>query len=186
MLRIAQLEEIEQLLREASLLIESQRADQIRFPDLTESWMRRLEVVLANNRMSTSGRLAGLRGLLLSSGDGTNSINVNFSGKVTRRKIRKAVAADVINKAVNVVDGAIYADRARISEASSIALKLVSHANNEQLVNKKTGDFEYSKYLYCTMSKRESMSEGISVLEGLLGKVDSIIAIDRALSYLEP
>ncbi len=185
MLRIAQLEEIEQLLREASMLIEAQRADQVGFPDLTESWVRRLEIILGNNRLSTSGRLAGLRGLLLAAGDGTNSINVSFSGKVTRRKIRRAVAADVINKAINVVDSAIYADRVRINEAATIALRLVSQANHEQLVNTKTGDFEYSKYLYRTMSERASMSEGISVLEGLLGKVDSIIAIDRALSYLE-
>ncbi len=185
MLRIAQLEEIEQLLREASILIEAQRADEVGFPDLTESWVRRLEIILGNNRLSTSGRLAGLRGLLLASGNGTNSINVSFSGKVTRRKLRRAVAADVINKAINVVDSTIHADRTRINEASAIALRLVSQANHEHLLDGKMGNVEHSKYLYRLMSKQESMSEGISVLEGQLGKVDSLISIDRALSYLE-
>ena len=185
MLRIAQLEQIEQLLLEASALIEAQRADKVAFPDLTESWVRSLEVVLGNNRLSTSGRLAGLRGLLLSARHGTNSIGVSISGQVTRRKVRRAVAADVINKAINVVESTIHLDRARINEATAIALRLVSQANLEQLVNTKTGDFEYSKYLYRTMFDHASMSEGVSVLEGLVGRVDSIISIDRALSYLE-
>ncbi len=185
MLRIAQLEQIEQLLLESVTLIEAQRADQVAFPDLTESWIRRLEVVLCNNRMSTSGQLAGLRGLLLSAGHGTNSMGISMSGKVTRRKIRRAVAADVINKAVNVVASTIHSDRARINEASSIALRLVSQAHHEQLVDTATGDFEYAKYLYKTMSDHQSMSEGISVLDGLVGRVDSIISIDRALTFLQ-
>lgn len=185
MLRIAQLEEIEQLLQEASILIEAQRMDKTGFPDLTETWVRKLEITLGNNRLSTSGRLAGLRGLLLAAGHGTNSINVSISGKLTRRKIRRAVASDVINKAINVVDSTIHADRARINEATAIALRLISQANHEQLLNGKIGNIEYSKYLYRLMSEKESLSEGISVLEGLLGKVDSLISIDRALSYLE-
>lgn len=184
MLRIAQLEQIEQLLLKASALIEAQRADRAAYPDMAELWIRDVEIVLGNNRLSTSGQLAGFRGLLLSAGQGTNSIGITFSGKVTRRKVRRAVAADIINRVISVVEGTIHSDRARINEATAIALRLVSQANHEQLINSKTDDFEYSKYLYKTMSSRESMSEGISVLEGLVGKVDSIVSIDRALSYL--
>lgn len=185
MLRIMQLEEIEQLLREACAIIDAQRADRAEFPDLTEAWIRSLEVVLGNNRISTSGQLAGFRCLLLSAGHGTNSIGVSLSGRVTRRKVRRAVAANVINKAINVVESTIHSDRARINEAAAIALRLVSQANHERLLNTNTGDPEYSKNLYRAMSGRASMSEGISVLEGLVGKMDSLISIDRALSYLE-
>lgn len=183
MLRITQLEQIETLLRETSHIVDAYKADSVEFPDLVDLWIKRVELVFNNNRLSTSGQLASLRGLLLSAGHGSNSMGVPISGKVTRRKIRRTIAADVLNKAVNIIESTIYTDRARIEEGLAVALKLVSQANHEQLLRTGSDGFEYSKHLYVEMSSCQSLAEGVSVLEGLVGRVDSIISIDRALSY---
>lgn len=188
MLRILQIEQIEQKLREVPGIIDGYKRGDSNFPEQVEEWLKELEVIISNNRLSTSGTLAGLRAVLISVKEGARPQGINIVGRPTQKKLRRAVAADVINKAVNVVEATIQNDKARMQQGEQVALNLIAYAKHLGMIKSKvdpTNGSDFAKFLFTSMKSEKSTAEGVLTLEALLGVMDSLISINRCLSYGE-
>lgn len=185
MLRILQLEQIESKLLEVPSIIDGYKQNDSSFPESAEIWLRSLETIVSNNRLSTAGVLAGLRGILISVKEGVRPQGIDIIGKPTRKKLRRATATDIMSKAIYAVEAIIQNDRARINEGKRVALSLIAYAVRLNMIEEADlrGGFDVAKRLLRKLRVHESTAEGAVTLESLLGVSDSVICIDRALTY---
>ena len=76
-----------------------------------------------------------------------------------------------------------------VSEAKKgeqVALELIAHAKYLGMIKEKAGPvdgYEFAKVLFISLKREKSTMEGARMLEALLGGMDSLISIDRGLSY---
>lgn len=186
MLRLLQLEEIEQKLLEVSVLIDGYESQNLAFIDDVEKWLKGIEEVLQKNRLASVGNIASLRGTLLSARNGTVYQGIEIKGRPTRRKLLSAIAIDIVNRATNINNALIQGDRTRVNEAERIALQVISIARICGLLKNTTtvlDGSDFAKNLIVSMKSTEATIEGIVQLEGLLGLADATIMIDRLLNY---
>lgn len=186
MLRLLQLEEIERKLFEVSTLIDGYENRNPTFVDDVEKWLKNIDEVLQKNRLAIAGNIAGLRGTLLSVRNGASYQDIETIGRSTRRKLLAATAIDIVNRAVNIVNTSIQGDRIRVNEAERIALQVISVARICGLIKDNTTMPDgpvFAQNLITSMKSTEATVQGVVQLEGLLGRSDVIIVIDRLLNY---
>jgi hypothetical protein len=184
MLRIVQLEEIEQKLLEVPALVEG--CENHDFTGSVEYWLREVDEILQRNRLAVAGKIAGLRGILLSVRKGALAQGIEITGRSTLRKRLTATALDAINRTANIVDASIQGDRVRINEAERIALQLVSVSRACGLIEGDGANQDgpaYARHLIMAMKSTKATIQGVIQLEGLVGTSDAIILIDRSLNY---
>lgn len=189
MLRIVQLEEIENKLLEVSNLIDSFDGYGYSFTEKVEDWLNAIDRIFQQNRLAASGQISSLRGLLLSVRNGAVLEGVSISGKPTRRKRLAVSALHIVHQAVDIIESAIRDDRVRFEEAKRVALLLISIGRTAGLIPSEApmgNGQRYARQLINAIKANGSTTQHIIHLEGLTGQVDAIVIIDRCLHYATP
>jgi len=187
MMRIANLEEIQGMLLSIPELINSLEKSEPNFSLSVKKWLMQIEQILVENRLAIAADVAVLRGTLISAERGLIPEGIVFNNKNTARKIRDAVAADVLRKAENLISNAINYDVARVAEGDKLARQLVALAQRKGLIQLNSNISEHSDMLKVTwnsMSKDPDLGPGTTHLIGLVGNYDSLILLDRTLSLI--
>ena len=184
MLRIVNLEEIQDVLLCIPGLVDLQ--DQ-RDPGLVQDvkqWLSKLEKVLDNNRAPVAGNVAALRALLISAERGVVPTGVEFHGRSTRHKIREAAVAYVLQQTGDLISSFIQKDNERVAEAERLVRQLVVLAKAKGLIQELSSGDNFTdmlKAIWQTMSADPELSPGTVNVEGLIGPYDALILLDRTI-----
>lgn len=185
MLRIVNLEEIQNMLLRVSDLVDRLDRQDPSFVHEVKCWLLALEEVLGSNRMPVAGNVGVLRGLLISAERGIIPVGIEFHGRSTGRKIREATATDALRRANELVSNAVLEDVSRVAEAERVARQLVTLANYKDLILPYPHGSDHTKSLktiWRNMSADPDIGPGVVHLLGLLGPHDALIALDRAIT----
>ena len=185
MLRIVNLEEIQNLLLRVPSIVELGEKGDFGFVSCVKKWLTHMEIVLKNNKLSASANVAACRGLLISSEHGNIPSGLDFKGNVTKRKVREATATRCISETVHVVSDRIQKDVERVDEAERIIRQLVSIAKAKGLIVKVTEDNNFGdalNFVWKSMSADQVLTQGTISVEGLVGPHDALILLDRAIT----
>ncbi|MDD3421386.1 MAG: hypothetical protein PHS47_03695 [Methanocellales archaeon] len=185
MLRIVNLEEIDVMLLRISSLIDQQERGDTNFAENVKEWLSKLEKILESNRMPVAGNVATLRGLLISAERGDLPSGVKFYGRPTRRKIREATTAYVIQQTCDLVSNVIQRDHKRFAEAECITRQLVALATAKGLIQELPSgkdNTDLLKALWRTLSNDPELSSGTVNVEGLIGLYDALIMLERTIA----
>jgi hypothetical protein len=134
--------------------------------------------------MPLAGCIATLRGLLNSTERGVIPAGIAFHGKPTVRRIREAVAIDVLQQAANLLAGALREDTARITEAAHLGHHLIVLGKSKGLLRAFRPDVERGadlKNLWGSLAEDSDIRAGAIRLESLVGPNDVLLVLDRAI-----
>ena len=185
MLRIVNVEEIQELLRLMPGLIDDLKKRESRSIENVGSWLEAMEQTLANNHLSLAGNVAGLRGVLDGALNGVIPVGIEFHGHATMRKIREAAAVEVLRRARDLVTIAIQDDTARIAEAERLGRQLIAVAKFKGLIPESPDSSRHTESLKAIWSSMQANSEivqGAVHLLGLVGPQDALIVLDRGIT----
>ena len=185
MLRIVNLEEIQNhLLRVPAIVQLSQQRD-INFISETKKWLTQLECTLKNNQLPVSANIAALRGNIISSEQGNIPTGIRFEGHATKRKIKEATASQSLSQAVDIITCSIQKDVDRINEAERVTRQLVSIAKNKGLITELPHGKNFSailQHIWKKMAADQILSQGVVSVEGLVGPNDALLVLDRTIT----
>jgi hypothetical protein len=185
MLRIVNLEEFHRLLLRVPALVDELEERTADAPGAVRSWLIEVEGALENNRMPLAGNIAGLRARLDSASRGAVPGGVVLTGSVTKRKVRYAVAAEVLKDAADTIAAELEADGARIDEADLLARQLVVAAQVKGLVNGPPSRADHAdtiQALWTAVLSEPEIGPGAVHLLSLVGPSDAVIVLDRAIT----
>jgi hypothetical protein len=185
MLRIVNLEEFHRLLLRVPSLVDVLDERRSDAPGAVRAWLLEVEGVLENNRMPLVGSIAGLRARLDSASRGAVPKGVVVTGSVTTRKVRNAVAAEVLQEAADTLAAEIAADDARIDEANRIARQLAIAAQLKGMVNGPPPAADHADALQAiwrSLLSEPEIGAGAVHLLSLVGPNDAVIVLDRAIT----
>lgn len=185
MLRIVNLEEFHRLLLRVPGLVDELESRTADAPGGVRAWLVEVEGTLENNRMPLAGSIAGLRARLDSASRGAVPQGVVVIGSVSRRKVRYAVAAEVLQEGADSLAAEIEAEDARIDEAERLARQLVVAAQLKSMINGPPPAAEHSdtiQALWASMLSEPEIGAGAVHLLSLVGPHDATIVLDRALT----
>ncbi|MFA5363584.1 MAG: hypothetical protein WC325_00180 [Candidatus Bathyarchaeia archaeon] len=173
MLRIANLEEIQNLLLRVPNIVELSEQHDPNFVPAVKRWLTELETALKNNNLPVSANIASLRGNLISTDQGNIPAGINVKGTITKRKLREATATHSISQAVDIVTNIIQKDAERVGEAQRITRQLVAIAKSKGLITQIPNGASFSdmlKTVWKTMSTDQVLAQGVVSVEGLLAQ----------------
>lgn len=185
MLRIVNLEEIQNMLLRVSALVELSEHHDLNFVSSVKNWLIDLEKVLNHNHLSVAATIATLRGTLISAENGAIPVGIEFKGRATKRRVREATASQSIRQAVDFVMTTIKKDVERVTEAERITRQLVSIAKSKGLIKEIPAGDNFTgmlKAIWQTMSADQVLSQGIVSVEGLVGPNDALVILDRTIT----
>ena len=131
------------------------------------------------------GSIAGLRARLDSASKGAVPDGVVIIGSASRRKVRYAVAAEVLQNAADTLAAELEADRVRIDEADRLARQLAVAAQVKGLVNGPPPRAEHAdaiQGLWATVLSEPEIGAGAVHLLSLVGPNDAVVVLDRAIT----
>jgi len=184
MLRIANLQEIDDLLLHASGLVD--RLDSPSFVSEVRDWLRQLESALQSNRLAIVGSIALQRGEL----EAAESLGLvpgwlELRKRPTRQRILCGVALEMLRRSTELTASTLQADRVRIAEAERAVRQLVALARASGRLSPDDRTVERVEYLRGTWGRLAQDAELRSLtthVEGLLGPTDSLVQLDRVLT----
>lgn len=185
MLRIANLEEIQNMISSIAGLVDLQENRDPNFVDETKRWLTKLEKILENNRMTIVGNVAAFRGTLISAERGLIPEGIEFHGRSTGRKIKNATAAYVLRQAGEIASVAILKDNDRVDEAERMCRQLVAVAKAKGMnlrIPEGGNRAEKLRGLWQTLVSDQDITAGTVNIEGLVGPHDALIILDRAIA----
>ncbi|HYD52983.1 MAG TPA: hypothetical protein VEA99_10160 [Gemmatimonadaceae bacterium] len=184
MLRITHVEEIAQLLLSAQALVQQQAERSYAFPESAVAWLARAEQVLASRGIFQAGTIAALRSEIIAAQHGQVPANVTFRGSPTRGKVRSAVAAHAVQRAVAVVSAIVEENQPRFRLAEERMLQLVAVALAGGLIPPDDESIGRTDYLLDVRRRLLGSGYGDAVLalDSLVGPNDMLVMLDRALS----
>jgi hypothetical protein len=189
MLRIPNIEEVENLLLQLPDLVQSQERRDASFPFKAEGWLGELENVLAANRLYQAGTIATLRSALVAAARGQVPTGLTFRGRASRSQVLHAVASESLRHASEVASALIGENRPRLAEAERVAHQIIAAALSHGVVSNRAGGVsneQYIRSLRHELVTHGGLESAIVHLEGLAGPHDTLILLDRALApYLE-
>lgn len=183
MLRIVNLEELERALLEITGLVDLHDASDPRLVEEAKDWLARLERVLQGNKMPEAGQIGALRGLLISAERGCIPEGFRFTGRITRQRLRRSTAAEVVRRGGDILVDAIRADRDRVREAEGVSRQIVTVAQTRGLMAGKGPGADRTGYLnglWNALKGDPEIAGGLSSLEALVGRYDGMVLLDRA------
>jgi transcriptional repressor TraM len=185
MLRIINLENIESLLLRVPAIIQRFDERDPGFISAVNEWLVNTEKVLNENRLTTAAEVSVLRGTLLAYERGSGKDPE--SQKIVTRKMKEARAAAVLKEATQVTSEAIRLRRAQVNEAERIMSQIVAAAYQLGVIPAETGQ-DHTAYLLAvkqTLSNRTELVSLVVHVLGLVGNVDFLILVDRAIAAWE-
>jgi len=184
MLRIVNLEEIQEMLLRLPGVVSGLERREAGFAAVVREWLAETEKVLVANRLAAAGEVATLRGALISAERGAVPAGVSVEGRATPRKVRDATAADVLRKAESAVSAAVRADAARVGEAERLVYQVVSVAVRKGVLPPPPGSGSHTEVLraaWALVSDDPDTGAAATHVVGLVGPHDALVLLDRAL-----
>jgi len=145
------------------------------FAQAVNQWLRQLEDVMASGRMAAVATVATLRGTLVAAEDGTVPEGMTFSGRATPRRIRDAVAADMLRRADDAVVTATSGDAGRFAEAGRLVQQMLPIALRKGLIGT-SADSSWS-----ALEADPDLAAVATHVVGLAGRSDALLLLGRAL-----
>ena len=185
MLRIINVEEIEDLLLLLTDLVHQQERGFSDFITNVDDWLSSLERVFEANRLYQAGNIAMLRSTIIAVKQGQVPGGIEIRGRKSRSRILKAVASDAMQRASEVASYVIEENRPRIEEAIRVAQQIIASALSRGLmIQRVTGldNTEYLKMVRRSFDQAPDLENAAVHLEGLVGPQDALVLLDRALT----
>jgi hypothetical protein len=185
MLRIVNLEEIQNLLLRVPYIVDLNEQRDSSFVSAVKKWLTELETVLKNNHMHFSANVAALRGNLISVDHGSIPTGISIKGRITKRKVREATASQSVSQAVDIVSCNIQKDVERVTEAERIMGQLVSIAKTKGIITRVPKGKNFTdalKAIWKTMAGDQVLCQGVVSVEGLVGPHDALLILDRTIT----
>lgn len=185
MLRIVHIEEIEELLLLLPALVEQQELRSANFVSNVGVWLHSLEKAFAANRLYQAGNIATLRSGLVAAEQGHVPTGLEFRGRPSRWRVLSAVASQAMQRAAEVASTLIAENRPRLAEAERVAQQIVAVALSRGLIATRKEEVSNTQYLRLLRDRIVSSGDiesAVVHLEGLVGRHDALILLDRALS----
>lgn len=183
-MRIVNYEEIKRLLFEIPRLIDLFEERSHLFSKKTKYWLKKAEDILKKNNLVITSSLAVLRGQLISAERGMIPEGIVFHGKTSKNKLRDAVAASVLQKANDIIHSAVKETENKIEKANTLIKNLVVLAEKKGIIHKNLvfeNHSEMLKSIWNLMDSDQDLVSGTTSLNGLVGKYDAMILLDREL-----
>ncbi len=186
MMHIVNLEEIQDNLLHIPGLIQRFENRDVKFAFQVKEWLVNVEKVLTSNRLAVAAEIAVLRGVLILAERGVMPSGMVFSGKMTSRKMRDAVAADVLRKADETISAYIKAPAAQIAEGERLTRQIVALAMRKGLIQNENRSDHAQKLndIWKKLSSDPELGPVATHIGGLVGAYDALILLDRMLAAL--
>jgi hypothetical protein len=185
MLRIINLEELQNLLLRVPTIVEQHEQRDPRFVSTVKEWLTALETVLKNNHLPAAANVAALRGNLISTEQGNIPAGINIKGRLTKRKIQQATASQSLGQTVEIVSDVIQKDVDRVAEAQRITRQLVAIAKIKGFITEVPHGNNFTSILqsiWTKMSNDQALAQGVVNVEGLVGPHDALLILDRTIT----
>jgi hypothetical protein len=185
MLHIVNLEEIQGLLQQASVLVNLQDKKSPDFVIQVRNWLVTIEDVLQRNRMPAASKLAVYRGQLIAADRGVIPPGIALIGAPTVRRVKEATAGELIRLAEALVWGVIEADQKRVAECEQVARQLVTIATFKKLIPLDGDRGSRSQYLnavWHALLTDPDLQGGAIHMQTLVGPADALIILDRIMT----
>ncbi len=183
MLHIVNMEEIQSILLRLPEIVEYHERRDTRFADKAKEWIVQLEQVLSDNKLTVVANVAGLRAILISAEQGILPAGIEISGQRSTRKMRAAVAADVVQKVSALVSDAMASDSKVSAEAFKLVRQLFALAVRKGIIPADPGGALHADWLKAVLkaiSEDPELGQGAAQLTGLVGYYDALILLDRS------
>jgi hypothetical protein len=184
MLRIVNIEEIQNMLGGISGLIDMQQRLDPKFDEKVKLWLAKLEKILESNRIMQVGEIATLRGLILSAENGIIPPGIEIHGRSSKRKIVEAAITFSLRQSSRLVSDLLQKEVDRVSDAERMMRQLIALAMAKGLIQQvPNGDHtEVLKSIWHTLSSDPEIAPGTINVEGLVGPHDALIILDRIIA----
>ena len=182
MLSLANLENIQDLVVQMSLLSDMHERRDPSFVQEVKRWLSKLETALRAGNLPESGQVAGLRSTLIATERDSYKKESDIRGYASRRHKTEATAVQTFQQAGTLAINAIQYDRARIGEAERLVRQIISIAKSKNLINGTLvckATLQDWNELWQTFSTDPAISAGTVNLEGMLGQRDAVILLRR-------
>lgn len=183
-LNVAQVEEIAGLLREVPRLVDEMQARRAEFVADVLAWLKRAETALESNRLPAVSQVSSCRAALLQATRGAHTKDLAFTGRATLRKVAQATASVSIERASQLLNGAISERQAVFQEAERLTRRVIAVAEAKGIVRTCASSGDRHAFLQCVRQKVADDADLASVyvhLIGLVGKSDVVVFLDRAI-----
>lgn len=184
MLRLVNLEEIQNLRLHVPELVQILERHEPKFVDGVKAWLAQVEQALLNNRMPVAAEVATLRSVLIGAERGVMPPGLIFSGRTTPRKVKDAAAAEVLRKADEIVSNAIRTAAEQFAEGERLARQMMALAQHKGLLAAGAtfgSPAARARALWDAMRSDPDLGPGTTHLAGLVGVYDALILLDRLL-----
>jgi len=186
-LNIAQVEEVLRVLTHLPRLIDRLQQRSADFFDESIAWLKLAEQVCETHRIPAASELATLRALLIQASRGQNAAGPAVTGKPTRRKIRDASATHALDRAGQILRGAVDLRLQQLAEGERIAGQIAAVARVKGYVQRCAGVAHPAEKLALLRELIEHDADLLGAhtqLVGLLGKGDAVAVLDRSVPDL--
>lgn len=185
MLRIVNIEEIQNMMAGISGLVDMQEGHDPLFHEKVKMWLAKLEKVLESNRIMQTGEVASLRGLIISAENGIVPPGIEILGRSSKRKIVEAAITFSLRQCGSLVSNIIQKEVDRISDAEHVMRQLLALARAKGLIQQIPDGNDHTeelKYIWHTLSDDPEIAPGTINVEGLVGPHDALIILDRIIA----
>lgn len=185
MLRIVNIEEIQNILSSISRLVDLQQQRDSSFDEKVKLWLAKLERILESNRIMQGGEVATLRGIILSAENGIIPHGIEIHGRSSKRKIVEAAITFSLRKASSLVLDFLQKEVDRVSDAERMMRQLLAMAKAKGLIQQIPNGSDHTevlKFIWLTLSGDPELAPGTINVEGLVGPHDALIVLDRIIA----
>lgn len=183
-LGLAQFEELDQLARRVPALVDLLESRQGNFAEALLDWLRQVEAALEHNRMAAVSQVSVARAMLIQAARGQQFAEVSISGRVTPRKLRDAAANLALLRCNKLLQDVTAERRAVFQEAERFARQLLTVAEAKGLLERCRQTAGHQVRLECIRQQLMTdpdLASPCAHLTALVGKVDALVFLDRAL-----
>lgn len=184
MLQLVHLDRMEERLRTVPALVDAQQRRETDFPHRVVRWLMETEAVVTDARHPAVSQLASLRSRLLTTMHGAGGAEPPRGG---RRKHIEAVTSDVLQRAQQVLATIIEPKLEQLREAESIATRVAAVARAKGVLEraKTIPDHQAALgFVHHSVSHDPDTAAATVHLSGILGPIDALVVLDRALPDL--
>jgi hypothetical protein len=177
MLRLTQVEEIEQLLLQLPRIVELQEQQPVSFVARATIWMDLLEQSLAAAHADQAGRIASLHSALVFARHTVARDAADPRGQPTRARRLALEAAAALNEAADLAAALLDEERRRFAEANRQLRELLAQAPSLDL---ELTDGPPKARL--AIASHPELERDYAAVESLVGADDALALLGRALS----
>ncbi len=191
MLHIPNIEEINNLLLRTPDLVKLYEDRDPDFVKAIGNWLKDVEITLHKNRLTFVAEISGMRTSLLSTERGESNKDVNLKRYLSRRKVMENIASQLITSAVNSIQKGISQDIARIRNAEARIYELVIISRQMGLIQTEplvVPNITALKKIWEDLKVdngvegKKAVIERVIAVQTMVGKIDSLILLERVLS----